>query len=203
MSEAEFLTLLRANGKYKERSETTHDTIHVRFFESGLPQGPIKCLLLGTSVVERFKTTGRCEKFGQDDSLTLFNAGVGGDKIQSVLYRLGTKDLYSRLKQRGVEFVILQMGTNDLTKTRALRCQDITRYSLALEALRRINPDMPILVGGIYHRQDIPDNIVDQTNSTLAQLVEDFNAVIEASRGKCALRAFLFWLYFSSLHRIR
>ena len=64
LSEADFHMQLRANGKFKERSSNTHDMVHCPALDKAIPDGSIKCVLLGTSMVERFKNTGRNEKFG-------------------------------------------------------------------------------------------------------------------------------------------
>src|SRR5271170_1872368 len=132
LHEADFIQLLRDSGKYKQRSDRTHDDIHVPLLTQS-PTTRIRCLLLGDSMLERFKTTGKHTKLGQVEFPDLLNAGVGGDRTQNVIYRLGTKGLYSGLKQHGVNFAILDMGTNNLRPKRGLSAEAIEEYGLVLE----------------------------------------------------------------------
>ena len=43
---------------------------------------------------------------------------------------------------------------------------------------------MIVLVDGIYYRRDIPNAIVDQSNAALQLLVDDYNAISKAVKGK-------------------
>ncbi|KAK4696633.1 hypothetical protein P7C71_g1313, partial [Lecanoromycetidae sp. Uapishka_2] len=176
LPEADFLKALHAAGKYKERSEKTHNQVHAPCL-SGPPSGKIRYLLLGDSMLERFQTTGKETWLGSMQFPKLFNAGVGGDKTQNVVYRLGTKNLYSGLQERGFEVAILHMGTNKLTPKRSLTAEVIENYALVLEALRRIAPEAVMLVTAIHHRKDVNEALVDQSNADLRQLVADFNEV--------------------------
>jgi hypothetical protein len=106
LSDDDFFKLLNASGKYKERSNQTHDTVHAPLLAQQ-PSKPIWCLLLGDSMLERLKTTGAHTQLAQIGYADVFNAGVGGDRIQNVLYRLGTKDLFRALQSRGMQYAIL------------------------------------------------------------------------------------------------
>jgi len=134
-------------------------------------------------MLERFITTGKHTKLGQLAFPNLLNAGVGGDRIQNVVYRLGTKDLFSGLKQRGVKFAILHIGTNNLRRNRGLTGGEIEEYALVLEALTRAAPDIVVFVTGIMPRADIGSNFVNQSNTDLRQLVQDYNAIVESTQG--------------------
>jgi hypothetical protein len=188
LSELDFFNLLQKTGKYKKRSEITHDTVHKPLL-SQLPVTQIRCLLLGSSMLERFITTGKHTKLGQLAFPNLLNAGVGGDRIQNVVYRLGTKDLFSGLKQRGVKFAILNMGTNNLRRNRGLTGGEIEEYAMVLEALTRAAPDIVVFVTGIMPRADIGSNFVNQSNTDLRQLVQDFNAIGESTQGMPCLNS--------------
>ena len=124
MPDSEFLTLLQASSKFKQRSHDTHYTIHLPELSSRLqlnltlpePPGPsadddpftpranitnkkiIEVVYLGNSMLERFKTTGAATKLGRLASEGVaWNAGCGGDKHENVLYRLH-EGLYQHLK---------------------------------------------------------------------------------------------------------
>lgn len=138
-------------------------------------------------MLERFKSTGKKTGIGRAQFPKLFNAGVGGDKTQNVVYRLGLKDLYSGLQERGIEVAILHMGSNNLTPRRGLTVEAIKNYSLTLEALRRISPGVVILLTAIHYRKDIDRSLVDQSNTDLRQLVCEFNGIGDDAYGtlKC------------------
>lgn len=182
LHEADFVRLLRETGKYKKRSDTTHDNTHAPLLAQS-PARRIRCLLLGDSMLERFKTTGKHTKLGQVEFPDLLNAGVGGDRMQNVIYRLGTKDLYSRLKEHGVDCAVLHMGSNNLRPKRGLSAEAIEEYGLVVEALARAAPGIVMLLTGIIPRKDIDRTFVDQSNDGLRQLVQDFNDLREAVQG--------------------
>jgi hypothetical protein len=188
LSELDFVNLLHKTGKYKKRSENTHDTVHKPLL-SQQPAAPIQCLLLGCSMLERFITTGKHTKFGQLAFPNLLNAGVGGDRIQNVVYRLGTKDLFSGLKQRGVKFAILHMGTNNLRRSRGLTGEEVEEYGMVLEALTRAAPDIVMFVTGIMPLADISSNFINQSNTDLRQLVQDFNSIEQSTQGMPCLHS--------------
>lgn len=182
LHEADFVQLLRDSGKYKERPDTTHNDIHAPLLAQS-PTNRIRCLLLGDSMLERLKTTGKHTKLGQVEFPDLLNAGVGGDRTQNVIYRLGTKDLYSGLKQHGVNFAILHMGSNNLHPKRGLSAEAIEEYGLILEALARAAPGIVVLLTGILPRKGVDRSFIDQSNSNLQQLVQDFNDIREGVQG--------------------
>jgi hypothetical protein len=183
LPDPDFLALLQSTGTYKERSDETHDTVHAPLL-SQPSTSPINCLLLGDSMLERFKTSGQHTKFGTTDFPNIFNAGVGGDRIVNVLFRLGTKDLFHGLQKHGVKFAILQMGTNDLRSKRGLTSGAIDKYGMVLEALRRAAPGIVIVVSGLMPRADVGQVYVERSNESLRQLVEEFNGGSESQHGK-------------------
>ena len=182
-SEAEFQTLIEQAGAYKQRSATTHSKTHAPILSKD-PSSPIGTLLLGDSMIERFKTTGSGTSFGSAPYPSVMNAGVGGDKIANVLYRLGTMGLYSLLKQRSVGCAVLQMGTNNLRPKKALDQNAIAQYALVIETLQRAVPGIKILVTGLMHRKDIPEEILYESNRALEQLVRDYNNITSVSQNK-------------------
>ena len=189
MSDLDFLTEIMARGKSQSKwwFGNYHDRIHSPALRA-LSEGPIKCLLLGHSGLERFRSLGKHTVFGMEDSHTVFNLGVGGDTIGNVLYRLGrkvgSKGLYQKLKDRGVRCTIVDLGGNDLRIAQGpLSERAIDDYALILEALYRISPDMAILVSEQYGT----DWKCSQSNASLHQLVEDFNEVKGITLGEYSL----------------
>jgi hypothetical protein len=122
LSKTEFKKLLQAEMKFKTRSHDTYHNTHApelknrqaQLLKASAPniasigsssveniQTPsptyvpaaIDTVLIGDSMLERLKTTGAHTQIAHLPSS--FNAGVGGDKIENVLYRLdlGMMDL--------------------------------------------------------------------------------------------------------------
>jgi lysophospholipase L1-like esterase len=201
LSKTEFRKLLQAEMKFKTRSHDTYHEIHVPELKSRqaqLPEGSepnkdsidsssteniepttptdvpaaIDIVLIGDSMLERLKTTGSQTKIAHLPSS--FNAGVGGDKIENVLYRidLGMMDL---LEERSVKIWVVMVGTNNLKKTHALLPVEVQRYRLLLQSLVLISPRSQIIACEIFKRKDIGDQYVEESNELLRNMLNDFN----------------------------
>ncbi len=85
VSDRDFPNLLHVSGKWKQRSDTTHDRDHAPLLAEK-PIKPIWCLLLGDSMLEHLKSAGVDTEIAKSQFPKVFNAGVGGDKIQNVPY---------------------------------------------------------------------------------------------------------------------
>ena len=101
--------LRTTNPTWKIRTETTHIKIREYIDRCIQQKRPIDTLLLGDSMIERFKTTG-AETFRRSRLNGSVNAGVGGDKIQNVLWRLHQGLLNGIAPSR----VIIMIGTNNI-----------------------------------------------------------------------------------------
>lgn len=157
----EFRKLLRAEMKFKTRSHNTYHDTHapeLRNQQAQLLKGSppsiaatsstsveniqtpsppdepatIDTVFIGDSMLERLKTTGAHTQITHLPSS--FNAGVGGDKIENVLYRLdlGMMDL---LGERNVKVWVVMVGTNNLKKSHHLLPVEVRNYRLLVEAL--------------------------------------------------------------------
>ena len=190
LSDPEFMLLLRSSEKYKKRSDETHNSVHKPLLES-TPSKPIWCLLLGCSTVERLKTTGAHTTLGKGQFPHIFNAGVGGDRIRNVLYRLGTKGLFWDLQTRQVEHAILMMGANDVTNKQALDSEALRQYALVLEALYRACPAVKVLVTGLTPqkpgrrpRMVVREGIINHSNASLQRLVQAYQEMNKQASSK-------------------
>jgi lysophospholipase L1-like esterase len=176
VSNPEFRTLLRASMKFKSRSHDTHHSTHLPEITSS-PSSSINTVLIGDSMFERLKTTGIDTKLAKLPSS--FNAGVGGDKIENVLYRLdfGLLDL---LENKNVKLWVVIVGTNNLKK--ALKSVEVERYQLLLQALLRIAPGSRVIMCEIFRRKDIDDQFVENSNEMLRGLVGEMNRKLGEER---------------------
>ncbi|EXF86211.1 hypothetical protein CFIO01_02270 [Colletotrichum fioriniae PJ7] len=189
------------HGKYKQRSHETSRERHTVELQNN-PTGP-SVVLLGDSMIERMVTTGLSPSFDPWPSTTLisdetirqqpqvssaspgriqgvFNAGVGGDKFENVIYRLtGSSDpvkplngLLDALRNRDVKLWVLHVGTNNLHPKRGMRKSDLVLLRLVVEALLETNGK--ILLVGLFRRKDIKDELVAKANESYVELVRQF-----------------------------
>ncbi|KAF9100508.1 hypothetical protein BGX27_000356 [Mortierella sp. AM989] len=180
LSQEEFGQLIQTAMSFKERSHNTLHEVHLPEItpaassELNQPQltaaPPIDVVLMGDSMLERFKTTGTSTRLAQFPSS--FNAGCGGDKVENVLYRLSY--MYPLLENRSIKLWVVMVGTNNLRK-KGLRPSDIALYRLLLQALLRIEPKSKILACEIFKRKDIEDRYVDEANGALKAMITEMN----------------------------
>lgn len=94
----DFRELIHDSMKSKSRSHDTHNEIHLPILSQN-PALAFTTVLVGDSMIERLKTTGSSTRIARLPSS--FNAGVGGDRIENVLYRLDL-GLFASLQDRGI-----------------------------------------------------------------------------------------------------
>lgn len=173
MSDMELNNQIKNNSKWKKRSEET--TINVHFPElDNADSKTFNFVLIGSSMLERFKTTGHDLNLGLKPHI--FNAGVGGDTIPNVLYRIDLGLLQAAKTQEKVDMTIVNIGSNDLTKPgRSLTEFQLYQFALHLEALRRIFPR--IVVTALFYKKDVHLSDVDRSNEDLQKIVYGFPRV--------------------------
>ena len=186
LSDTQLERLINERASYKERSHQTHIQTHQVQLESSssinslsttvceLPS-QIDIVLLGDSMLERFKNTGKYTQIGQLHYPKVFNAGVGGDKIENVLYRIQL-GLLSMLKPKNPKLIVIQLGTNNLRPKQSLQSQHLENYHLLLQALLvLLSAQTQILVTGLFRRRDVDEQCILQSNVAIKQLVDTIN----------------------------
>ncbi|KAL2128970.1 hypothetical protein VTI74DRAFT_8409 [Chaetomium olivicolor] len=206
---------LRAIAKRKARSHETSKAVHLPLLQSHLSAGP-EVVLVGDSMFERMTTTGQSPNFVSawpsaamlSDAMLaslnverlerVFNAGVGGDQIQNVAFRLvgercpedEEKDLPGILpvlaECGSVKLWVVHVGTNHLSHKKGLRDRDRDALAVLLRALLGVNPragpGCRVLVTGLFYRKDVPRALVDETNAKLERVVKGLNEVLGEER---------------------
>ncbi|KAK0623904.1 SGNH hydrolase-type esterase domain-containing protein [Immersiella caudata] len=198
--------LLTPIAKYKLRSHETSLNSHLPLLQpSPTNQGP-SIIFLGDSMFERFLTTGSSPNFPApwpsptllptlpaDANSTrlphVFNAGVGGDKIQNISYRLLGSDsadnpllgLAAALANvKSVKLWVLHAGTNNLTAKKGLSDVDVEALEAVVRAVLAVEgaagTQTRVILTGLHYRKDIPDERVDEANGKLRGLVGRLNA---------------------------
>jgi lysophospholipase L1-like esterase len=170
-SNDDFNEKIASLAKWKDRSEKTHKNTHIPELQRRSTE-PIEVILLGSSMFERFKNTGATTRIGR--LLRSFNAGVGGDKIPSVLYRIQL-GLLEELKPFQPKLWVVSIGTNDLRKNRGFGERDFEGYRVLMQALLRAVNGSRVISTAISYRRDIKDWIIDESNEGLRQIGEELN----------------------------
>ncbi|KAH9213542.1 SGNH hydrolase-type esterase domain-containing protein [Leptodontidium sp. 2 PMI_412] len=161
----ELMQQLLTIAKFKERSHTTCHETHLPELSQ---TKSLDVVLLGDSMIERFKTTGiNTQTFQLPNS---FNAGVGGDKIENIIYRLL---IMLPLLPSDIKLWVVMAGTNNLKKTSALKNVEIESYKLLVQALCYVAPGSRVCVCGLFGRRYADVRWVEETNGLLRGMVEE------------------------------
>ena len=124
-------------------------------------------------MLEQLKTTGSRTRVAQLPSS--FNAAVGGDRIENVLYRLDD-GLFTLLSNRGIQVWVLSIGGNHVGgKKKALRGEELWNFGVLLEALLRIEPMSRVLVCEPFQRMDVDDDSLQRMSESLKVRVDRVN----------------------------
>ncbi|UJR17640.1 hypothetical protein I4U23_004536 [Adineta vaga] len=181
LSAAQLEALINERARFKQRSHDTHTEVHQPQLENSSlttvcdVSSQINIVLLGDSMLERFKTTGKNTQIGQLPYPQVFNAGVGGDKIENILYRIQL-GLFNMLKDKNPKLIVLQVGTNNLRPKRALHGLELDNYHLLLQSLLIVFPiQTQILVTALFKRTDVDEQCVAQSNAAIKQFVDSIN----------------------------
>lgn len=210
---------LKPLAKYKLRSHETSKTTHLPLLQHR--QHPPTVVLLGDSMFERMTTTGESPNLvapwpsaamlpdselpaGTGRLRGVFNAGVGGDKVQNIAYRLvggrhpedGEKDLGGLLgalvecaagRGEGVKLWVVQAGTNNLSVKKGLVDADRDALQVVVRALLKMprpegGKESKVLVTGLFYRKDLARELVDEANKKLMDMVEGLNHEVGVDR---------------------
>ena len=101
--------------KWKERTHNSHQK-HVELYVHGGEKKEYDRVFLGDSMMERWMTTG--SKIWNTHFTNSANLGVGGDKIENLLYRLSGGDekncIETVLDKIDTSTIYFMIGTNNL-----------------------------------------------------------------------------------------
>ncbi|KAF9873420.1 hypothetical protein CkaCkLH20_09233 [Colletotrichum karsti] len=193
---------LARSAKFKRRSYETSRDRHLPALQTH-PNEP-SIVLLGDSMLERMITTGLTPSFQPWPSRTMisndsiahlckedsaptirrlrgvFNAGVGGDKFENIIYRLvGSStpenpldSLLDTLRNRDVKLWVLHAGTNNLRPRRGLSDSDLSLLRRIIEAL--LEAGGKVLLTGLFRRKNIDDELVAKANESYRRMVDEF-----------------------------
>ena len=153
--------------KWKQRSHDTH-LKHLKLYSNK----HFSVAFLGDSMMERWLGTGISfwDKFFDGYA----NLGVGGDRIENLLYRLtSNQEFKGILDVITVDKIILMIGTNNLEKTKVNDILEGIVYIINL--IFQKQPNVEIVVYGLTARTDIVLTKINELNTKLHTYIKDEN----------------------------
>lgn len=153
--------------KWKKRSHETTVNDHIPFLND---HSNIDTVLVGTSMFERFKYVDYALNAWNDvidQSKTVFNCSVGGDRICNILYRLKDQNILNCIQNQPQKF-ILMCGANDIEKEKIHIM--INGVEQIMGIIKSKFPSTKLIIFGMYPRKS--DKISPET---LLIKVNDFN----------------------------
>jgi platelet-activating factor acetylhydrolase IB subunit beta/gamma len=120
--------------KYKPRTAETHNA-HIELLGHRKTKWPPHVLFIGHSMVERLLQSPNYNRIAQQ--YDVFNAGVGGDTISNVLWRIQNGNLVSTCKS---PYVLLLVGANDVSS--ATEKQLVSGVAEIVKSIRHDNPNL-------------------------------------------------------------
>lgn len=155
--------------KWKERTEQTHmEHLTLLREKPALAEGP---LFLGDSMFERWKTTGK--QWWAKDLVkhNIMNAGVGGDKIENLLWRItppnGQRGILDSCKYKKI---FLMIGTNNLTEKRATAESIANSIDALIDIIQKKQPNVPIVFFALPPRSDVGLEKITGVNKLLKDI---------------------------------
>lgn len=158
------------------RTDAISQIAHQQLLEKA-KKGKIDIYFEGDSITRRWGATDYPKLLANwNENFHGWNAadfGWGGDRIESILWRLQNGEL------DGVnpKIIVLQAGTNNISRAAADegRVADMTRgLKAVVELCRKKAPGAVIIITGIFPRNDIPNanQTINKVNENLAKLAD-------------------------------
>lgn len=115
---------------------------------------PVDVLFLGDSITEGWGGAGRAVWDAQFKPLNAANFGIGGDKTQQVLWRIGEG---GELEGISPKLCLLMIGTNNFGLGGEKPENVAKGIRTIVETLRQKKPQMKVLLLGIFPRDEKPE----------------------------------------------
>ncbi|KAM7196742.1 hypothetical protein V8F20_006935 [Naviculisporaceae sp. PSN 640] len=219
-------SVLRSVSKFKERSYETSKANHLpvlnslpsvvllgdsmleRMLTTGLSShaSPPPCLgewpppnLMTDSELETALAPMTLGKTPCSRLPNVLNLGVGGDRIQNIVYRMIGDSQSSEkplegytpylVQLRSIKLWVIQAGTNNLHPKHGLRDIDLSALEQLLRALLLVpsnengEASSRVLLTGLFKRSDISHEQIDAANGKLEALVENLNGSLRPEKG--------------------
>lgn len=132
-------------------------------------------LFLGDSITEQWATHGKNVWARYFEPLKAFNAGIGGDRTEHILWRIADGGIAFK---NSPKLCVLMIGTNN-TGQRGIEYESPENTArgirLILEALNKEYPKMKVLLVGILPRGEKKDHPMRVRNEQVNEMISKFN----------------------------
>lgn len=154
------------------RPEPDNVKRHLAFNEIS-KKGEAKLVFLGDSITRRWETDGKEQWAKTWAPYQAANFGIGGDRTEHILWRLQNGN-YDGLKPK---LTVLMIGTNNTGHRMDPAADTAAGIKAILEALRAKQPEMKILLLGVFPRGAKPTDKgrvrTNEINALLPALADD------------------------------
>jgi len=152
---------------WKQRTADTHKA-HLESLQ-GNKDGQV--LVLGSSMIERFLTSGK-QELSKLKQFKCILAGVGGDGVQHMLYRIANGLIEACPST--LHTVVLMAGTNNIEKFSAEQVAEGVEN--LIKVIREKRPNLKVILFGLPPRDS---TVKKYTNRQLLDKVQMFNGILE------------------------
>jgi lysophospholipase L1-like esterase len=161
---------------FKQRS---YDTMkkHIELLNSN--ENKYTHLLLGDSLFENFTIeNGGLSFYDAIGNENIFNAGVGGDKVENIIYRLIESKLFDHINLQNLSNIFILAGTNNLNNKKQEKSKQIIIEGIItiIEHIKnKLNINLNIYILEISPRTDIKIEIINEVNRSLKKIVDNYS----------------------------
>lgn len=141
---------------------------HANQLEALLRHRGTRMLFVGDSLVQEWESVGRAPWNDAFGHLSALNAGIGGDRIENIAWRV---EQMNRESLASMQAFVVHAGTNNLATDSA--AQIVDSYQYLLSAIRTAAPGAEIYVTALFPRaarQQQLQATVDAVNASLRAL---------------------------------
>jgi beta-glucosidase len=150
---------------WKERTHSTHQT-HLTQYDGK----QVDYAFIGDSMIERWLSTGKSFWANLNNKSICANLGVGGDKLQHLLYRIDGTKVKSILDTIHVtKGVILMIGSNNLEQTSTAHL--VAGIINVVNMIARFCPTIKICVYGLTDRTDVATRKISDVNDAIRSAI--------------------------------
>jgi lysophospholipase L1-like esterase len=130
-----------------------------------------KIAFVGDSVTQSWEEAGRAIWDKQIAPFKAINLGIGGDRVENMIWRIENGNLPDTLNPKAV---VIMAGTNNITFVAGITPEAIAAGNRELIArIRKRKPGCKVLLLGIFPRRDALDTFVQKANPELAKLADN------------------------------
>jgi lysophospholipase L1-like esterase len=171
----ENIETVKINPIFKQRS---YDTMNKHIEKLNSNKNKYTHLLLGDSLFENFTIeNGALSFYDTIGNENIFNASVGGDKVENIIYRLIESRLFDHINLQNLCNIFILAGTNNLNNKKQEICKQIIIEGIItiIEHVKiKLNINLNIYILKIPPRTDIKIELINEVNQSLKKIIDNY-----------------------------